>query len=280
MELHLLGSGGWFPTRRRETCCALVRADGHALLLDAGSGLTRLLEEPELLAGATEIDLVLTHFHLDHVSGLACLPALADALRPRLWAPGELLGYGPSLPLLERLLAPPLFAAPPGARREGGARIAGRPARARPLRRSSTRPQSRHPHPTLALRIGDALAYCTDTELDPATAAFAAGVGVLCHEAWQPEDAGPGHTSAADAGAVASEADVGRLVLIHVHPLLADEGALAGARWRPSRRRPSRPTSTSSTYERRRAPPCRRLRDAAPAARRCTRRCCRSGGGP
>ena len=228
MELHLLGSGGWFPTRRRETCCALMRADGHALLLDAGSGLTRLLEQPDLLAGATEIDLVLTHFHLDHVSGLACLPALADALRPRLWAPGELLGYGPSLPLLERLLGPPLFAAPLERVVKEVRELPAGPLELGPFA-LVTRPQSRHPHPTLALRIGDALAYCTDTELDPATAAFAAGVGVLCHEAWQPEDAGPGHTSAADAGAVAAEGDVERLVLIHVHPLLADEGALAAS---------------------------------------------------
>ncbi|MEZ5099317.1 MAG: MBL fold metallo-hydrolase [Thermoleophilia bacterium] len=225
MELHLLGSGGWFPTDRRATCCALVRDGDRGLLLDAGTGLGRLAERPELLAGLAALDLVLTHFHLDHVVGLATLPALPEALRPTIWAPGELLGVGASRPLLERLLGRPLFAAPLAAVAREVRELPAGPVELGPFR-LATRVQRLHADPTLGLRLGDALAYCTDTERDPGSPSFAAGCRVLCHEAWHPTDAGPGHTSAADAGRLAAEAGVERLVLIHVNPLLADEAAL------------------------------------------------------
>lgn len=228
MELHLLGSGGWFPTARRATCSALVRDGDRGLLLDAGTGLGRLAERPELLEGLASLDLVLTHFHLDHVVGLAALPALPAALRPALWAPGELLGYGPSLPLLERLLGRPLFAAPLDALVREVRELPAGPIELGPFR-LETRAQRLHADPTLGLRLGNRLAYCTDTERDEGTVAFAAGCRVLCHEAWHPTDAGPGHTSAADAGRIAADAGVERLVLIHVSPLVADEDALGAA---------------------------------------------------
>lgn len=228
MELHLLGSGGWFPTARRATCCALVREGDRGLLLDAGTGLARLVEHPGLLDGLASLDLVLTHFHLDHVVGLAALPALPAELRPTVWAPGALLGSGPSLPLLERLLARPLFAAPLDAVAREVRELPAGPVELGPFR-LTTRAQLLHADPTLGLRIGDALAYCTDTERDEGTATFAAGCRVLCHEAWHPTDAGPGHTSAADAGQLAAAAGVERLVLVHVSPLLADEEALGQA---------------------------------------------------
>ena len=76
-EVRLLGSGGWIPTSRRATCSALVRDDDHALAIDAGTGIGHLVEDPGLLEGIRRMDIVLTHFHLDHVVGLAYLPALS-----------------------------------------------------------------------------------------------------------------------------------------------------------------------------------------------------------
>src|SRR5664280_648661 len=78
MRLTLLGTQGWIPTPARETTC-LAFDDGPLLFIfDAGTGLGRLLRPPasELLADAREIHLFLTHYHLDHVCGLAYLPAI------------------------------------------------------------------------------------------------------------------------------------------------------------------------------------------------------------
>ncbi len=85
----LLGSGGWIPTSKRETCCAYLREGSHVLLIDAGTGVQRLLEQPDLLSGAETVDIVLTHFHLDHVVGLSYLPATVPARASEGLGPGS-----------------------------------------------------------------------------------------------------------------------------------------------------------------------------------------------
>jgi ribonuclease BN (tRNA processing enzyme) len=223
----LLGSGGWIPTTRRETCSAYLRNGNSVLLIDAGTGLQRLVERPDLLEGAGDVHIVLTHFHLDHVVGLSYLPALPLDRPPVLWGPGRQL-YGTSTAaILGPLLARPLFASPlaqlvsetrevpDGEFEAGGFRV-------------ESRAQERHADPTLALRIEDVLAYCTDTAMDGGNAGFARGTRVLLHEAWFAEDTSTdeGHTAAGDAGKVATEAGVESLVLIHVNPLVRDEDEL------------------------------------------------------
>ena len=230
MNCVLLGSGGWIPTSRRETCCALLRKDAQALLIDAGTGIQRLLEEPDLLAGAESVDIVLTHFHLDHIVGLSYLPALSLREPPTIWGPGELLTGLPTRTILERLLAPPLFSAPLSAIASAVREVPTSEFEANSFT-LTTRVQERHAERTLALRIGDSLTYCTDTAPDPANVPFAAGSRVLLHEAWYAEatsDDG-NHSAGGDAGRIAREAGVTRLVLIHVHPLQTDDAPLAAS---------------------------------------------------
>jgi ribonuclease BN (tRNA processing enzyme) len=227
-ELTLLGSGGWIPTSRRETCCAMARDGDRVLLIDAGTGLHRLVENPGLLAGVEGIDIVLTHFHLDHVAGLSYLPALPSP--PTVWGPGELLYGTPTAEILDRLLGRPLFAAPLDALTEEVHEIPGEPFEAAGMK-ISTRMQRLHSDPTLALRIGDAFTYCTDTAADEGNAEFAAGSGLLFHEAWHATASTDDeiHTAAGEAGRIASAAGVERLVLIHVNPLQSSDEELLGA---------------------------------------------------
>jgi ribonuclease BN (tRNA processing enzyme) len=79
--------------------------------------------------------------------------------------------------------------------------------------------QTRHPLPSAGFRVGDRFAYCTDTEFDLQTIRHVAGVATLLHEAWEPHDAERGHTSGEEAGAIAAEAGVERLLITHNHPL-------------------------------------------------------------
>ncbi len=177
MRAWILGTAGWMPTVHRGTTSVLVRAGDRALLLDAGTGAARLVSEPGLLDGATRLDVLLTHFHLDHVCGLLYLPA--TGLPVEIHAPGEWLYGSASAQVLAPLLRAPVspFASQPFAIREldpGGGSIAGVPV--------ALRAQLRHWAPTAGIRIGDALALVTDTAFDEGTAGFVAGVRHLLHE--------------------------------------------------------------------------------------------------
>jgi ribonuclease BN (tRNA processing enzyme) len=218
--LTILGGGGWFPANRRHTATALLRNGPQAVMIDAGTGVSRLVERPELLEGCETLDIVLSHFHLDHIAGLAYLPALSLCDQTRVWGPGELLYGRPTLDVLDRLTHEPVHPVPleqqdievldlPGFELElAGMRVA--------MRR-----QDRHTAPTLAFRFEDQLTWITDTAYDPDSAAFAAGCELLAHEAWFVADNPRNeaiHSSAAQAAQVALDAEIERLLLIHLPP--------------------------------------------------------------
>jgi ribonuclease BN (tRNA processing enzyme) len=227
----LLGSGGWLPTDRRETACLLLHDGGHALVLDAGTGLRRLVTDPSLLDGVERLSVVLTHFHLDHVCGLAAAPALSER-EVEIRAPARLLGHGSALSLVERLLGPPFLAGTserlrswlPDVRELEATQSIG------PFE-VATRVQPQHPGSSVAIRVGNMLALCTDTAYDPENVPFASGVRVLLHEAFhrgeQTDD--PTHAAAGEAARVAAAAEAEQLVLVHVKPTETDDGALLDA---------------------------------------------------
>jgi ribonuclease BN (tRNA processing enzyme) len=228
----LLGSGGEMPTGRRETCAALVRHGSRALLIDAGTGARRLATDKDLLEGAERLDVVLTHFHMDHVCGLLYLSVLDLPLV--VWGPGRALYGRPTAEILRRFISPPLSAHPLEDLAQVVEELALGDLEIGPFA-LRTRRQGAHSDPTLALRFGDELVYCTDTGGEDETVAFAARARVLCHEAWFREDQDdgdkPAHCSAPYAGRLARAAGVERLVLIHLDPSMPDhEGVLAAAR--------------------------------------------------
>jgi ribonuclease BN (tRNA processing enzyme) len=226
--LTILGGGGWFPAHGRETACALLRDGGNAIMIDAGTGVGRLIERPELIEGVGRLDIVLTHFHLDHIAGLAYLSACARGAEVVIWGPGRLLYGSPTATILERMLHEPIHPMP---LEEQGIEVRDLPAGDLELgeRALSTRRQERHSAPSLGLRFGDCLAWITDTAFDPQSGPFAAGCAVLAHEAWctSAKPRNPDiHSSAAQASQVAAAAGAEQLVLIHLPPFEASVEAL------------------------------------------------------
>lgn len=219
MKLTVLGSGGWIPTSSRQTSCYLITSGTEALVLDAGTGLGALHINPSLLAGIETVTVALSHFHLDHVMGLGFISARGLGGRDLTIAGPGSLCYGRSTRSIveDQLLAFPFQTVKPLAA-----------ARWSELGRDTlgfagyevvTWQQTRHTLPSAGFRVGNRFAYCTDTEFDPETIRRSAGVTTLLHEAWEPVDAERGHTSGDEAGAIAVEAGVARLVITHHHPL-------------------------------------------------------------
>jgi ribonuclease BN (tRNA processing enzyme) len=225
MDVIILGSGGGAPSRTRETSCVLVRDGDSALLLDAGTGVRRLVADGTLLGGVEELHVVLTHFHFDHVAGLPYLSWFCDGAT--IWAPGRWLYGRDSAAVLESLRRPPVAPSDltdafpirelsPGSHALGSFEL-----------RASAQP--RHWAPSAGLRVDDELAFVTDTPYEPSSARLAADVEHLLHEAWSSSRL-PLHpdrdATAADAARVALEAGAGSLTLIHRNPTLEDRSAL------------------------------------------------------
>ncbi|QEC46304.1 MBL fold metallo-hydrolase [Baekduia soli] len=220
----ILGSGGFIPTGARETSSLLLldAAGDGAVVVDAGTGLRRLITDRALLRGRTRLDVLLTHFHIDHICGLAYLTELRG-VEVCVHGPGAALYGTPTADVLHRLFSVPIMPIDFGVIGVGVAEIAPGGARFGGLE-VAVRRQDLHTNPTLGFRFGDDLVWCTDTEEDPGTVAFARGARVLAHDAWGPP-AAPGHAEPAGAARLATQAGVPRLVLIHVPPN-ADEADL------------------------------------------------------
>ena len=233
MRVTLLGTMGWMPSDRRETTSFACRTGDSLFIFDAGTGLRRLREPAQaaLLDGARDIHLFLTHYHLDHVCGLAYLPGVLPGRGLVIHAPAaELNGVDPERAvagLLRRPYNPRDWEELTDVRLEpvvaGANEIAGHTVCVR---------AQQHSDVSVAYRVDDAFVLATDTRTDPATAEFAAGVGLLLHEAWYnaadprtDETAAellPGYAAHSEAAAVAglaADAGVGRLVPMHLNPL-------------------------------------------------------------
>ncbi|REJ73247.1 MAG: MBL fold metallo-hydrolase [Acidobacteria bacterium] len=224
-RLVVLGSGGFHPAYGRQTMCFLLHLDGAPLLLDAGTGLSRLGEADvaRQLDEVERLDIVLSHYHLDHVVGLTYLSGVWR--RPcRIFAPAPPLVDAEPAEALRRLIAPPLFPAsldqlPQPVEivpYDGDFSVAGLEVRVR---------RQRHPGGSVGMRLGDRIAYVTDTACEAATGELAAGATWLLHEVWcdraeAEEEPGLvlGHSAAEDVHALARECGAAHLVPVHHHP--------------------------------------------------------------
>jgi ribonuclease Z len=216
MKIVLLGTTGYHPSERRHTPCMLIPEFG--VMLDAGTAMFRA---PRYLA-TSELDIYLTHAHLDHIVGLTYLlsvlhihplkplrvhgtPATLEALSDHLFSPAVF----PVKPPFEMC---PLPAGEVGLRGRG---------------RLTYFPLA-HPGGSLGFRLdwpGHSMAYVTDTTAtaDAPYVEPIRGVDLLIHECYFPDayaefatKTGHSHTTAV--AELARRAGARRLVLVHLDP--------------------------------------------------------------
>ena len=221
MKLVLLGTGGYFPTARRQTACLMLPEIG--VVLDAGTGIYRLGKHLQ----TDHLDIFLTHAHLDHIAGLTYLLLLNTDTLSRTTIHGDAAKLAA---VREHLFAKEIFPVLPAFKfqpfsgdiplHDGG---------------SLTYFPLQHPGGSLGFRLNwpdRSMAYVTDTTATAGAAYIEhiRGVDVLVHESYFPTDknnlrAITGHSALADVVALADKAQVGRLVLAHINPLCESDAA-------------------------------------------------------
>lgn len=224
MKLVVLGSGTSVPHPRRTSSAHWIDARGHTLLLDPSATAAHRCAQEGL--DWSQLDAVwVSHFHLDHVGGLAPFlfgtrhaPQTRERRKPlRVFGPR---GTEKLLRAFDAVADYKLFAQPfPVEVREVAPRDEFEILPSLSARALSTP----HTHESLAVRLEDAdgatLAYTSDTGYTEALADFARGVDLLLMECSffrsKPIET---HLELADAMRLARLAEPERVVLSHLYP--------------------------------------------------------------
>lgn len=225
MEVTALGINGPFPAANGATSGYLVTAGERRVQFDLGSGTLGALTA---LTAPEKLDaLVFSHWHFDHCSDALPLIFRLEAALPVSDEP--LRVYGP----VDE--ASPVRAALRRCARVRLRDIA--PGDVIDLHGLTlTIGAARHPVPSVMFRLTDGertFCYTGDTNTLPGLADFVRDADLLLADGLFPEQLwteNKPHLSAALAGKLAADANVGRLVVTHLNPTIAPEVLLREAR--------------------------------------------------
>lgn len=216
VKVIILGASNAIPTTQSENTHMVIVGQDRTVLVDSVSNPILRLEQAGLDFNNLT-DIIVTHFHPDHVSGVPLL--LMDMWLMGRQKPLNIYGLHYTLDRLEGLMGfynwsewpdffPVVFYRLPSKEMTPVLDCGDFVIHASPVH---------HMIPNIGLRFGfpqtqKILAYSCDTEPCDEVVRLSAGADVLIHEA---TGASQGHSSAAQAGGIASKAEVNKLYLIH-----------------------------------------------------------------
>lgn len=198
MKVYFLGCGGWIPDKD-ETSCFMIEYKKQLFLLDAGTGVSNLRKYKHVIDKYNRINIILSHYHLDHIIGLIYL---LPYIKHR-----ELYLYGPGIPFYEKtteemvgvLLQPEYFSRPllnfcENVKcfdyQEGDFYINNVKIEIK---------RQMHSSPSFRITIGEKLIYATDTIFDASEWEDSYQNMTLLHECWEvTSQIGSKHTSIED----------------------------------------------------------------------------------
>ena len=233
----IAAAGSRFETFGGNTPCVEIRCGGRLFIVDAGSGVTGLGAELAAAGIPRDIDVVLSHLHLDHVGGLPFFkPALLPDRHIRIHC-GNLRGESAE-EALNRLFSPPLFPISlnqlPGHIEHVGFK-AGDTVTFADGCTADTIPLN-HPGGATGYRFGfrgRAVCYISDIEHTdpwppPELRDFVTGADLVIYDGMFSETEylrcqGWGHSTWQKGAALCRAAGVERLAVFHLHPLHDDD---------------------------------------------------------
>ncbi len=215
-KLVILGTSNAIPALNRENTHMALIGDKRLILVDCGNNPIVHLQHAGIDIQAIT-DVILTHFHPDHVSGVPSF--LMNSWLMGRKEPLTIYGLAYTLDRLENLMIAYDWESWPNFFPVNFIRL---PAdEYTPVLEDSElkifSSEVCHMIPTIGLRVefsrsGKVLAYSCDTEPCPEVERLSQGATLLIHES---SGAGIGHSSAAQAGIIATKAGSQELMLIH-----------------------------------------------------------------
>ena len=194
-DAWVLGSMGWMPAAGRQTACVLIELGDELIMLDAGTGVTNLAAFAGVLERHDRLSIVLSHYHLDHVSGLMYLKRFVANKQVDVYGPGRPVYPRTTESYLRDLLQTTFYSSGPTGFAQnvrffdyGGEDFAVGEVTIH------VRPQY-HSASSFELRLDDVLTYATDTRFDAQDWVGYPTTKVLLHECWNISGEDSKHTS-------------------------------------------------------------------------------------
>ncbi len=187
-ELIPLGINGFFPYNGRQTACYLIIKEDTVIILDAGTGISRLLSEKiKEIIKDKEINIILSHYHLDHICGLSYLTGLQLNTKVKLYCPIYPMVKTKNIKALKTLLSMPLFSLSfKNLPIKEVIEIKNDNFKINDINIELI--NQHHPNGSIGIKINNEIAYITDTIISDKTADFVKNIQLLLHEIWIVKD--------------------------------------------------------------------------------------------
>ena len=220
MKLTVLGSGGWIPTKKRQTCAYIVEIEDNLIFLDTGTGVSRLDDYARIFDKYSTINIIYSHYHLDHVIGLIYLPNWIRDHRVRIWGPGASF-YGESCQeILSSMISSPFFSLPIN-KFSDDIEIHDYDVNGFIIddKLDILINVQKHSDPSFGITIGNYIHYATDTNVIESTFQRSEQVKYLLHECWDIQyDVKTEHSALSEILKMARKYSINNFGLIHVNP--------------------------------------------------------------
>ncbi len=227
MDILPLGTKGFIPTFGRHTASYLFYDENSLFLIDAGTGLSRL-NEPEIktvISNFSDINIILSHYHLDHIAGLPYLAGILPDTGLNFYLPSKPFVDIEGKDAVNRIINPPFF---PFNIKDFPNLKSVNEVESHVMEISGHKfdfTRQNHDGGSMGIKIDANIAYITDTVTEENTIEFIRNTKVVLHEVWmtlEEKDSNPDgakrHSVFEEVLELLKKSNVNRLIPIHLNP--------------------------------------------------------------